>query len=79
MNQNINKAYKSYDEEIITIQTNFYEKNATCKTQKFYILLAFFSITIALLVAVSIYYYLIKYCAKRKHLFPFHFTNKQLK
>ena len=42
-------------------KTNFNEKKATCKMQNFYILLAFFSIAIALLIAVSIYCYLIKY------------------
>ena len=45
-------------------QANFNEKKATCKTQKFYILLAFLVITIALLTAISIYCYLIKYRAK---------------
>ena len=35
-----------------TILTNFNEKKATCKTQNFYILLAFLSITIALLIAL---------------------------
>ena len=49
------------DEEIKTIPTNFNEKNITCKTQNFYILLTFLLVTIILLVAVSIYYYLIKY------------------
>ena len=33
---------ESYDEEIKTIPTNFYEKIITCKTQRFYILLTFF-------------------------------------
>ena len=42
------------------------EKKATCKTQHFYILLAFLLITIALLVTVSIYCYLIKHRAKQK-------------
>ena len=42
-------------------KTNFNEKKATCKMQNFYILLAFFSIALALLIAVSIYCYLIKY------------------
>ena len=35
-------------------ETNFNEKKATCKTQNFYILLAFLLILIALLIAVSI-------------------------
>ena len=42
---------KSYDEDI-----NFNEKKAICKTQNSYILLAFLLNTIALLIAVSIYY-----------------------
>ena len=47
-----------------TIPANFNEKKATCKTQNFYILLTFLLITIALLIAVSIYCCLIKYQAK---------------
>ena len=48
-------------DEIIDVEkTNFNEKNITCKTQNFYILLTFLLITIALLIAVSIYCYLIK-------------------
>ena len=50
------EVIKSYDEEI-----NFDEKKAICKTHNFYILLAFLLITIALLIAASIYCYLIKY------------------
>ena len=57
------EVIESYDEEII------------CKRQKFYILLAFLLITIALLIAVSIYCYLIKY--QRKHLLLFHNTNNE--
>ena len=60
-------------------ETNFNQKKAICKTQNFYILLAFLSITIALLIAVNIYCYLIKYRAKQKHLLPFNFTNNKLK
>ena len=41
-------------------ETNFNEKNITCRTQNFYILLAFSSTTIVLLIAISIYCYLIK-------------------
>ena len=51
---------KDDDDETKFIRTNFNEKKATCKTRNFYILLAFLLITIALLVAVSIYCYLIK-------------------
>ena len=65
---------QSYN-ETETIITNFNEKKAICKTQNVYILLAFLIITIALLIAVSIYYYLRKYWAKQKQLLPFHDTN----
>ena len=41
-------------------------KKATSKTQNFCFLLAFLLITIALLIAVSTYCYLIKYQAKQK-------------
>ena len=47
---------ESYDEEI-----TFNEKKLTCKAQVFYVLLAFLLIPITLLIAVSIYCYLIKY------------------
>ena len=59
--------------------TSFNEKNAICKTKKFYILLVFLLITIALLVVVSIYCYLMKYKVKQKHLLPFYVTNNELK
>ena len=36
------EVIETYDEEIKTIPTNFNEKNITCKTQIFYIFLAFF-------------------------------------
>ena len=61
-------------DEIINVkENNFNEKKyITSKTQIFYILLAFLSITIVLLIAVSINCYMIKY--RRKHLF--HFTTQ---
>ena len=62
-------------DEIINVkEKNFNEKKKkiTSKTQIFYILLAFLSITIVLLIAVSINCYMIKY--RRKHLF--HFTTQ---
>ena len=62
---------ESYDKET---KANFNEESAACKTQNFYILLAFLLITIAFLIAVSIYCYMIKYRAKQKHLLPFHYT-----
>ena len=66
------KIIESYEEE-----TNFNEKKkqlAKCK-----ILLAFLLITIALLIAVTNYCYLIKYQAKQKISLPFHDTNNKLK
>ena len=68
------KVIESYEEEIKTISTNFNEKNITCKAQNLYILLAFLLTTIAILIAVSIYCYLIIYQAKRRHLH--HFTTQ---
>ena len=62
------EVIESYDEEIKTIPTNVNEKKATFKTQNFYILLAFSLIIMVLLIAVSIYCYLIKYRSKQKHL-----------
>ena len=47
--------------ELYEQDTNFNENKATCKTLNFYISLEFLSITIALLIAKSIYCYLIKY------------------
>ena len=48
-------------EKIKTISTNINEKKVTCITQSFNILLVFLLITIALLIAVSIYWYLIRH------------------
>ena len=48
------KFTESQVEEIKTVPTSFNEKNITSKTQSFYILLAFLSITITLFIAVSI-------------------------
>ena len=57
-------------------KTNFIEKKAICKMQTFYILPAFLLITITLLIAVSIYCYLIK--DRAKQLLQFHYTNNKL-
>ena len=57
----IDEVIESYNEETKPIPINFNEKKATCKMENLFILLAFLLITIALLVAVSIYFYLIKY------------------
>ena len=48
------EVIESYDKETKTISTTFNEKRTICKTQNFYILLAFSLVTIALLIAVSI-------------------------
>ena len=65
-------------EETKNMLTNFNEKKKICKTQSFYILPVFLLIIIVLLIAVSIYFYLIKYRAKQKRLLPFHVTNNAL-
>ena len=70
---------KSDDKETKTIQTSFNEKNITCKIQNLHILVDVLLITIALLIAASIYCYLIKCRAKSKHLLPFHDRNNKLK
>ena len=54
-------------------------KKVTCNMQNYYILFTFLLITIVLLIAVSIYCYLIKYRVIQKHLLPFHITNNKLK
>ena len=74
-----NEIKELCNEETKTIPTNFNEKKATCKMQNLYVLFAFLSIIIALLIAVSIYCCLIKYQGKQKHLLPFHETNDKLK
>ena len=55
------KVIESYHEEIKTIPSNFDEKNITCTAQNFYILFFFLLTIITLLIAVSIYCYLIKH------------------
>ena len=64
---------ESHDEE-----TNFNEIKADCKMQNLYISI-FLLITIALLIAVKCYCYLVKYRAKQKCSLPFHDTNNGLK
>ena len=58
---------KSNNEDIKSIP-----KSIICETQSFYVLHSFLLITIAILIAVSIYCYLIKYKAKQKHLLSFY-------
>ena len=49
------------------------------ETKNIHILFALSLIIITLLIAVSIYCYLIKYKAKQKHLLRFHNTNNKLR
>ena len=55
------------------------KKKRIFRTQHFYMLFAVLLITIALLIAVSTYCYLIKYRAKQKHLLPFEVNNHELR
>ena len=57
--------------------TNFNEKKVTCKTQNFYILPALLLINIALLIAIGIYFYIIKH--QTKHLLTFCYIKNQNK
>ena len=57
-----------------TVPANFIEKKVACETKNFYILLIFLLIAIALLIAVSIYYYLVQHWTKQKHLWQYHVT-----
>ena len=63
----IDAEAKSYDEETKTVTIHL-------NVRKFFILFAFLSITIALLIGVSIYCYLVKYKSKQKYLLPFYVT-----
>ena len=65
-------------EETKIVPTNFNEKKCLQNTIV-YILFAFSLIAIALVIAVSIYCFLIKYRAKQKHPLPFHIINYKLK
>ena len=75
------------EEKAEKVTTNFNEKMQSVKQKIsiiYYILLIFYFlhlslIAIALLVAVSIYCYLIKYRAKQKRLLPFYVTNNESK
>ena len=49
----------TFDEIIDAEEIKTIPKNINCKTQNLYIVLAFSSITITLLIAISIYCYLI--------------------
>ena len=70
----IDAEANSYDKE-----TSFNTRKAACKTLNFYIFVVFPLIIIVLLITVCIYYYLIKYQVKQKHLLLFHIINNELK
>ena len=63
-------------EETKNIPTNFNEKKEPCKT-KFLYLLPFLLVIIALLIAVTIYCYLMQYKSKQKynHIYTSQMTN----
>ena len=68
------------DEFIYTAKTILTKTVPTKSNSKnVYILLVFLLVTTALLIAVSIYCYLIKSQAKEKHLSPYHVTTNELK
>ena len=62
-----------------TLRANFNKKKITYKPQNLYSSLTFILTTTALLIAISIYCYLIKYWAKRKYLLTFHSANNELR
>ena len=73
------KDIESYNEETKTTHTNFDGKKATCQMKDSYTLIAFLLIAVALLIADSIYCYLIKYRVKQKQFLTFHDTNNKLR
>ena len=70
---------KSNGKEAAIPKKKINRKKATCKMQDLYILLTFLLITMELIIAVSIYCYLIKLRAKQEHLLSFHITNNKLR
>ena len=59
------------DKIIDVEETKTIPKKQSVKLKKIHILLAFLLITIAVLIAFRIYFCLIKYKAKQKHLLPY--------
>ena len=66
------------DEIIDAEETKIIPKNIICETKIFYVLLTLLLITIALLIAFSIYFCLIKYKAKQKHLLLYYVKDDKL-
>ena len=74
--------YDEIMEETKTVPTKSTSTKAVlrkCTSINFYIVLVFLLITITLLKAVNIYWYLIKYQTKQKPLLPCHYTISKLK
>ena len=62
------EVIKSYEEDVKAKsynKANFNEKETACKMPNFYILFAFLLITIASLIPVGIYCYLVKFQGKK--------------
>ena len=66
------------DEIIFAVEKSTISKNIICEKNFLYISLVFLLITITLLIAFSIYFCLIRYKAKQKHLWPYYVTNNKL-
>ena len=71
---NADAEAKSNEKETKTFPIIFNEKKVDCKTQNCYILLAFSSISIALLIDLSIYCHLVKY--RQNINIYYHFTSQ---
>ena len=67
------------DETIFQTKTIPTKTRPTGTSRRFYVLLAFLLTIIALLITVSISFYLIKYRAKEKHLLSCHYTINYLR
>ena len=65
--------------ETKTIPKHFSEKNIICEIKISIFYLPSILITVALLIAVGIYFCLIKYEVKQKHLLPFYIINDKLR
>ena len=77
LDETIDAEAKLNNEETKTVPANF--KKLTCKSQTFYILLAFLFITIALLISLSNQCYLLNIKQNQNNLLPLHdSSNKRI-
>ena len=77
-----NKFYPQFflDECLYKLQMRARTRKLSCMAKKsFHILLTILLVTIALLIVIKIYCYLMKYKAKRKQLLPFYVADNKLK